>query len=1048
MIPGRWHEAFGEVLGTPDEEELARIVQERGWVSADQLRACVEEQMDRGHPFLAAILLERRLLTPRQLAEALREEERRLLDLAGESPSGAWRLHPVRQGIFFGSLLLARGLVTADALRRAVRAGGRVCAALAPDADALRILRENLHCASCGEPFADPAWTPEKDLLCPACASGVPPHERDRDGAPFGRYRLLEEIGRGAQGILWKAWDPRLQREVALKQILPRAPADPDRNARLLREADAAGRLRHPGLLPVHDAGIVDGQAYLVTDLYPGPSLEKIKKTIPIDRALAVVQAVAEALEYAHRHGIVHCDVKPANILLDAEGRPCLTDFGLSKDLTRERIETTRGEWLAGSLPYLSPEQVSGSGSIGPAADQFALGCVLYELATGRPPFLRGSVRATLNAIVSERPVPPSRLARVPPGLDAVCLRALEKSPGRRYPDLQSFAQDLGRVRRGEPVARPPRLRIWVGAAAAVVGAVFLVQGHGGENPLEQALDRERAGDLAGAAAAFREIAAREDSPEARAGLKRTGDALARRAEEAARAEAHRSALEKSNALVQQARPLVEAAIRSLYEEETPFDEPGRLASQAIPLLRNALAFDPRLPVALHLLGRAEEVCGNEEEALAWWKRACEADPAFAPAHLNIARLLIYRSFLHLTLRFPGLRKDKSKEAARLIEEAVRELRLAQGFESEFESDLALAMLACCRRDPAALRERIRIGLERHKTEGSEEFHMLDAVVSSGDARLAALDRVLRIRPKHPYALMVRAIAKAQRGDVDGAIADYTNVLVLRPRFAPAWTNLAELRRGRGELASAIEAYTRAIASDPSVPEFLYNRGLARSDANDLEGALEDLDRAIREGARFPNAFIDRGRVRERLGHVEAAIEDYEEALRLDSKCAEGFMHRGLAGVRLGLFDRAVADLEQALRVAPPDWPYIRPVAGSVEELKPMAEAAPAWLADAVRGREKMRRGEREKAREWLERAVSQAPPRGRVLREVFAGACYDLARLCASERPDAAFDLLRRAAALGFRYPHRWQREADLAPLRSDPRWARLFEEKTSNPD
>jgi tetratricopeptide (TPR) repeat protein/predicted Ser/Thr protein kinase len=272
-------------------------------------------------------------------------------------------------------------------------------------------------------------------------------------------YEVQELLGRGGMGVVYKAWHLRLQRPVAVKMLLAGAYAKPQELERFLREAETVAGLRHANIVQVHEAGDVDGRPYFTMEFVEGGSLaQKLAGTPqPARQAAALVARVAEAVHAAHQRGIVHRDLKPGNILLTADGTPKLTDFGLARRLEGTAALTQSGVPV-GTPSYMAPEQAEGKAhAVGPAADTYALGAILYELLTGRPPFRAETAAETLRQVVSQDPVPPSRLnAAVPRDPETICLKCLEKDPQRRYPSAAALAEDLYRFQRNEPiVARP-----------------------------------------------------------------------------------------------------------------------------------------------------------------------------------------------------------------------------------------------------------------------------------------------------------------------------------------------------------------------------------------------------------------------------------------------------------------------------------------------------------------------------------------------------------------------------------------------------------------
>jgi hypothetical protein len=303
-------------------------------------------------------------------------------------------------------------------------------------------------------------------------------------------YEVLGVLGRGGMGVVYRARQTELNRPVALKLSLAGAYADPREVARFRREAEAAARLQHPHVVQVYDVGEYDGHAYFAMELLEGGSLaRKLGGTPqPARPAAELVQTLARALHHAHQRGILHRDLKPANVLLAADGTAKVSDFGLARRLDGQLSLTPTGLVL-GTPSYMPPEQAGGDNrAVGPAADVYALGAVLYELLTGRPPFKAATSFDTLLQVMTDDPVPPRRLAPgVPRDLETVCLKCLQKDPTKRYGSAEALAEDLGRWLKGEPIrARPagrgerlwrwcrrnPALAAVTGLAAAALAAV------------------------------------------------------------------------------------------------------------------------------------------------------------------------------------------------------------------------------------------------------------------------------------------------------------------------------------------------------------------------------------------------------------------------------------------------------------------------------------------------------------------------------------------------------------------------------------------------
>jgi hypothetical protein len=297
-------------------------------------------------------------------------------------------------------------------------------------------------------------------------------------------YEIVRELGRGGMGVVYQARQTKLSRPVALKMILAGSHAGADDLARFQTEAEAIARLRQPNIVQVYEVGEHEGKPYFSLEFCGGGSLEnKLGGTpLPPKEAASLVETLARAMQAAHEQHVIHRDLKPANVLLAEDGTPKITDFGLAKKLD-EAGQTASGA-VMGTPSYMAPEQAGGK-AVGPLADVYALGAVLYECLTGRPPFKGPTAMDTILQVAAEEPVPPTQLQPgTPRDLETVCLKCLQKEPSRRYASACALADDLRRFQDGEPiVARPVgRLeRAWKWArrrpAAAALLAVSVLAG-------------------------------------------------------------------------------------------------------------------------------------------------------------------------------------------------------------------------------------------------------------------------------------------------------------------------------------------------------------------------------------------------------------------------------------------------------------------------------------------------------------------------------------------------------------------------------------------
>ncbi len=317
-----------------------------------------------------------------------------------------------------------------------------------------------------------------------AISTGLTPGE-SQEYPDVPGYEILGVLGHGGMGVVYRARQLKANRLTALKMIRAVEHATPHDRVRFQIETEAVARLQHPHIVQLHEVGEVRGQPYFSLEFCDGGTLtEQLKKKPPSPRESAeLIETLARAMHYAHLRGVVHRDLKPGNVLLTAAGAPKITDFGLAKRIDDEARDVSKSGAVMGTAAYMAPEQAAGKvRDTGPAADVYALGALLYECLTGRPPF-EGAQHAVLVRVMSEEPAPPSRLApKVPRDLETICLKCLSKGPARRYASAEALADDLRRFLADEPVQARPVGRLeravkWARrrpAAAALVGVTVL----------------------------------------------------------------------------------------------------------------------------------------------------------------------------------------------------------------------------------------------------------------------------------------------------------------------------------------------------------------------------------------------------------------------------------------------------------------------------------------------------------------------------------------------------------------------------------------------
>lgn len=327
---------------------------------------------------------------------------------------------------------------------------------------------------------------PDQSTITPE--SSTVDFSRAGKGDTFGNYELIDEIARGGMGVVYKARHRKLNRTVALKMILGGRFSSADDIQRFQMEAEAAARLDHSGIVSIYDVGEHEGQAYFAMKYVEGGSLGDRMAELRADpeSAARLMAAVARSVHHGHQRGILHRDLKPANILIDDDGDPLVTDYGLAKS-TGDESNITKTGAVVGTPSYMSPEQAGGQSNLSTATDVYAIGAILYELITGRPPHKEATPMKTVMSVINETPEPPSSINRnVDRDLELICLKCIERDPDNRYSNAAAIADDLDAWLEGGRISvQPPSLlavaRRWLkenknvaySAAAMSFGAIL-----------------------------------------------------------------------------------------------------------------------------------------------------------------------------------------------------------------------------------------------------------------------------------------------------------------------------------------------------------------------------------------------------------------------------------------------------------------------------------------------------------------------------------------------------------------------------------------------
>jgi serine/threonine-protein kinase len=675
-------------------------------------------------------------------------------------------------------------------------------------------------------------------------------------------YELESLLGRGGMGVVFRGRHLRLNRTVALKMLLAGAYAGPRERERFQREAEAVAGLRHPNVVQVYDIGDADGRPYFTMEFVEGGSLAKKLSGAPqpARQAATLVATLAAAVQAAHQSGIVHRDLKPANVLLTADGTPKVSDFGLARRLDGEADLTWTGTAM-GTPSYMAPEQVRGkTAAVGPTTDVYALGAILYELLTGRPPFRSETEAETLQLVIAEGPVSPSRLnPGVPRDLETVCLKCLHKEPHLRYPTATALAEDLDRFLRGEAIAaRPER---WAGrlarrvrrrpvfSAAVAAGTLAAIGLAGGGLWLiseRAAATREAQADWAAT-----ERAADEDLREMVRWLNRSSWPEARAALERARGRlGDRGSAELRRRLDRGARDL---------------DLAARLEAIPLEMTRDILrptAAQPDSPYEEAFRGAGLGQVGDDPEVVA--ARVRDSDIR--------AALLAALDHWSAVTRDPGRRRWV----------------------------LTVARRADTDPDPTGWRARARAPDVRESPAALAEVIGTAPVADQPPQLLLALDRQLRFDSPERLPFL-RRVQQAHPGDFwanlrlgevlrqyspHHAVRYYQAAVAIRPQAALGYDCLGWALFTSGQEEEAVEQYRRAAGIDPTSVWTHLRLALALSYLGRHGEAVREVQTAIRINPNEAEAglFTALGYNLEPDGRLVGALPPYQQAVPLDPK--------------------------------------------------------------------------------------------------------------------------------------------------------------------
>jgi serine/threonine-protein kinase len=713
-------------------------------------------------------------------------------------------------------------------------------------------------------------------------------------------YQVLEWIGEGGMGVVYKARQLLTNRLVAVKMVNA-GRDDLAARARFLAEAEAAARLRHPGVVQVYEVGDAGGQSFLALEFCEGGSLaDRLDGSpLPPDRAAAVVEQLARAMHAGHLAGIVHRDLKPANVLLTTPpGKPPeagevkISDFGLARLVDADSRQTKSG-MILGTPSYMAPEQAAGDNKhVGPAADVYALGAVLYELLTGMPPFRGTTFRDTIEQVILRDPVPPRRLQpKVPLDLDTICLKCLRKEPHNRYPSAAALAEDLRAYAEGRPVwARPvswrEHVRKWArrrpelaGLAASLAAAILITIGVGVgsyikvRNSLNRAVTSQS--QMLDSVQEFLTNVTEED-------------------------------LDGVPQLTQKRRALLEKAL-AIYQRV--------LTSEDSPLVREQVA------LAHNRMGDIRRQLGHYDEALVAYDQAAAELDAITTEHTDRLDLLRELAECH---NWTGEVYRLTTRPEQAVAAYHRALRLQQALNAA---------------DPAARPYRLDLARSHYNLGIVAKDHGRWTEAKTELAEAARLSgELVTASPADPDPNPRHHLARAQL-NLGSVLRQTDGAAAARP----------VLERGVALFARLVDEFPGRSRYRHELAACLNNLGNVHADAGEMDNARETLDRAHEQLRKVVSEHPDEPEYRAELAKVCNALAgvyaELNRSVEADKFWEEAQGHLG----RLTLEQRTVSDYRGILGTVLGNRGQLRQSQGRLAEARPLLEAAVAELVMALK---------------------------------------------------------------------------------------------------
>jgi serine/threonine-protein kinase len=793
-----------------------------------------------------------------------------------------------------------------------------------PDLTNLLLDQFEVHGALRSPPEPNAATGQEPTIFSPSADAASVPGTMELPAIPG--YEVIKELGRGGMGVVYLAWQQDLNRLVALKMILTGALAGAGELARFRTEAEAGARLQHPHIVQIYEVSRHDQRPYIALEYVEGGSLaQKLDGTpFPARQAVELLHVVSRAVHYAHQRGIVHRDLKPGNVLLTADGMPKITDFGLAKIRVGGGEAHTRSGAVVGTPSYIAPEMAGGKArDAGPAVDVYALGAILYELLTGRPPFKAETPLETLLQVQTVEPVAPSRLQpKLSRDLATITLKCLEKEPTKRYASAEALAEDLRRFLAGEPIQarRAGNIeRSWRWsrrhpAAAALVATLLL----------------SLIGGTTGVIGYIQYRAERQATTAARkARIERQVEV----------------ALQEARTLGERAWTLTETpplwgstlslALAAVARAEAVVTEAEQLVDQDLLDRVSGIKSELRAAEQDRLMVDALDQIRLQQNWVHGRDRYSTQEAAAKPKYLE--------AFRKYGLELGAMPLEKAVDLIRAKREPVRSALVSalddwvwwEPARSE-QSEWLRKVIAGADQDK--WRQKLRQALEHPHPESLDRLADDEESGRQPATALCLLGKTLLRQGVHASA--IRVLRRAQDrfpGDFwineelalalphpQEAITYHRIALALRPRSFGVHNNLGGALRAAGDLAGAIAAFRKAIDLNPRDAGAHNNLGVALLDTGRpdvLAEAMAALQKAMTLDPKFAPAYANLGNALRRKQDLAGAITEYQKAIQLDPEYVVAHNNLGVALHQQGDLPAAIAAYRQAISI---DCSYAR----------------------------------------------------------------------------------------------------------------------------